>query len=380
MDKLLTFEQVVNNIQKYSTSNLLIGNGFSCAYDKKIFSYKFLSEIIKNDKENNVDEITKKILQLSETNNTYNLELVMRNLSFYANFTEVLLEKEEYKEDVIKSANNALHNLKLYFIDAIHKLHPENASCLPDNQAKSCFQFLNKVVIGDKGNIFSTNYDLLLYWVLMRMDKDRYNKFYDGFKYESSSDNKLTWQPEIQSQNTYYLHGSLHLFDYGHYLKKITYSEITSEGNKSKRDDKPIIEKVKSNINKDKYPLIVTSGTSNEKRQQIDHNRYLRYCYDKLKEIEDNLIVFGFSFGDNDDHITEAIALAIAKNKLHNIYIGVFSEDDIPHYNSIKNKINALVKQKAKALNYKSKLNYCIEFYNSQDVKIWDSNTEETND
>lgn len=363
MKKLLSFTEITEKLKEENkTSNLLLGNGFSCAYNNEIFNYKYLNEFIKKD----ADEVTQKILSAIKDTNIENTMLQIENFQTIAN---ILLESHEIKDEVIDTAEKAIDNIKQQFLAAIKDLHPDNASTLYNTKAKSCFQFINKVIIGEKGNIFSTNYDLLLYWVLMRNSKDNDNKFCDGFGRYEYDPKELVWGPNKDEQNIFYLHGALHLFNDAFDITKL----------KSTRNN-PIIKQVTANIETDKYPIMVSSGTKEGKVKQITSSSYLKHCYDALSHIEDNLVIFGFSFGDNDDHITEAIANAIVNGKLHNVYIGVFSDDDIPHFDNVKKKIDDYVSQKAKHRTPTPTLKYSIEFYNSQDVHIWDSKSEETND
>ncbi|WP_140127832.1 DUF4917 family protein, partial [Vibrio parahaemolyticus] len=71
------------------------------------------------------------------------------------------------------------------------------------------------------GSVFSTNYDLLLYWVLMR--KGAKNAI-DGFGRDREDDggcddepeySELRWGNNKSNQNIYYLHGALPIFDEG---------------------------------------------------------------------------------------------------------------------------------------------------------------------
>ena len=52
---------------------------------------------------------------------------------------------------------------------------------IPEEKNRACAIFLNEFLSKD-GNILTTNYDLLLYWVLMRNQLDRMG---DGFGRET---------------------------------------------------------------------------------------------------------------------------------------------------------------------------------------------------
>ncbi len=89
------------------------------------------------------------------------------------------------------------------------------------------------------------------------------------------------------------------------------------------------------------------------------HNKYLTFCYEKLSSITGSLVIFGFNFGPYDEHIIDAINSAAlhgrkAKNKLHSIYIGVFSVDDERYIRSIRKKFKCKVR-----------------IYDSKSVNIW---------
>ncbi len=67
--------------------------------------------------------------------------------------------------------------LKNSLIDAVKELHPEYVFSVSEEESEACSKFLN-YYLDNGGNIFSTNYDLLLYWILMRNNPEKAN---DGF-------------------------------------------------------------------------------------------------------------------------------------------------------------------------------------------------------
>ena len=147
----------------------------------------------------------------------------------------------------------------------------------------------------------------------------------DGFSRDDEDNaSELIW--ESGSQNIFYLHGSLPLFDLGHSVIKEEYNQQDF-----------LLENIKHRIDNDQYPIFVTAGTAQEKMEMISHNRYLSYCYDSLANLSDSLVVIGFNFGDYDTHIIEAINQAATKRKGHSgllcsIFIGYYKEDDRRHF------------------------------------------------
>jgi len=48
-------------------------------------------------------------------------------------------------------------------------------------------------------------------------------------------------------------------------------------------------------------------ASSDKKIKKINDSGYLTHCYEELKSISGNLVTFGVSFEDSDNHIIEAI-------------------------------------------------------------------------
>ncbi|MAZ10332.1 DUF4917 family protein [uncultured Limnobacter sp.] len=158
--KLETFDDVLESIRKNPRRqfHLLLGNGFSVSYDPKIFSYNALHEFVKNLKDRDLS----KILEVIETRN---FEVIMQYLDNFAALVEALGGDSKLKERV----ENASVKLKKSLLDAVKAMHPEHVFKVPEDQSAACATFLQQF-FNTSGHIYSTNYDLLLYWVLMRND------------------------------------------------------------------------------------------------------------------------------------------------------------------------------------------------------------------
>lgn len=345
----MTYQEVIESLNKKKRKkHLLLGNGFSMSYDSGIFSYNALSKFL----ENLDNEILQKLFQIIKTSN---FELLMEQLDNVAQIAEVFGADKA----VVANIRKATDTLKESLIDAIKELHPEHVFAVPDEKSKACAEFLNEYLAQD-GNIFTSNYDLLLYWVLMRNQLDRIG---DGFGRETDETDEwiepedrewseLRWGKNSDTQSIYYVHGALHLFDTGIDVIK---EEYTSEH--------VLLENVKGRMAKKEYPIFVTAGNGEEKLSHIRHNRYLSHCYDKLSNIDGSLICFGFGFGPYDEHIIAAINKAAKKKKgkddkwhmLNSIYIGVYSEADLKHLKSIESKFKKLP----------------IRYFDAKTVNVW---------
>lgn len=333
--KLETFDDVLKSIEKNKDRDfhLLLGNGFSMAYDPKIFSYNALHDFVKSLK----DEDLSKILNAIETKN---FEMIMQQLDNLLSLIDAFEGGKKLKTK-IESARN---KLKDSLLEAIKVLHPEHVFEVPEDKSKRCSKFLN-LFLERRGKIFSTNYDLLLYWILMRNEvvehvdgfgRDVLN-FEPGIAPEDIIKSDLYWGRNKENQNVFYVHGALPFFDTG--------TEIVKEEYKN---NSYLLENISARMEKGEYPIFVTAGNGKEKLAHIMHNHYLSYCYDNLSEIDGSLVTFGFNFGPYDEHIIEAVNRA-AKNgakdfpKLLSVYIGVYSKEDKRHIENIENKFKTKV-------------------------------------
>lgn len=337
-DVLLTYDEVVKYLRtKKRQKHLLLGNGFSMSYDSDIFSYNALSKFL----ENLDDDILQKLFEIIKTSN---FELLMEQLENIAKIAEVF----GAEKSVVDKIHHASTTLKESLIDAIKELHPEHVFAVPVDKSKACAGFLNEYLAED-GNVFTTNYDLLLYWVLMRNELDRTG---DGFGREAEETeewiepedrewSELRWGKNSDMQSIFYVHGALHLFDTGIDVVKEEYT-----------NEHVLLENVKARMERKEYPIFVTAGNGEEKLSHIRHNRYLSHCYDMLSTIEGSLVCFGFGFGPYDEHIIGAINKAAKKRKdedgkwhmLNSIYIGVYSEEALKHIQSIEKKFKVPVR------------------------------------
>src|SRR5574344_602472 len=294
-DQLLSSREVIKHFQQQNRNvNLLLGNGFSIAYDKGIFSYNALSSFIMESD----NEVIKRVFKVY---NTQNFETIMQQLKNMVEVLKILNAPSSLCGRII----GVSRNLKTKLIDAISSMHPAQVFTVDEDKSKHCADFLSPF-LSNKGNIFSTDYDLLLYWVLLRNDIKNH---VDGFGRDAenlddvnyvSEDNiewsELRWGKYKSLQNIHYLHGSLFLFDEGADIVKVEYDGANY-----------LLDIIKKKINKGSYPVFVAAGTSSEKMNHIKHNPYLNYCYDSLCKINGSLVTLGFSFGDNDTHIIDAI-------------------------------------------------------------------------
>lgn len=333
--KLETFEDVAEAMRsKRRPFHLLLGNGFSMSYDPEIFSYNALYDFI----ENLEDDLLVKLFSIV---NTKNFEVIMGQLDTFAQLLDAFGSDDTLKNQVA----TALEQLRRSLVDAIRALHPEHVFKIPQEQSDACARFL-RPFLQTEGHIFTTNYDLLLYWVLMRnevMDavdgfgRDRENPEDEFVPEEELEYSELRWGKHRKDQVIHYLHGALPLFDTG--------VEIVKEEYDSERY---LLQNISERIVRAEYPIFVTAGNAREKLTHIMHNRYLTHCYEAFSSIEGSLVSFGFNFGENDHHIIHAINRAAKHGrkeppKLWSVYLGVYSEEDRERIERLENRFKCKV-------------------------------------
>lgn len=330
---LLTFEEVLKQTR---TPHVLLGNGFSMAYDPKRFSFTTLLESAARD---GIIDKKSELYKVFQKLATADFETVMRAMENSKDIIEV------YGGDIAlqKKISQDSDNLKEYLLKIITNNHPEKSTSLSDEEKEACASFLKRF-----NRIYSLNYDLLLYWASM---KDKSESFSDGFgnTEDSIHEGYVVYKNSGAHQmNVHYLHGALHYFDAGDEIIKKTYANT----------DINLIDQVRESLKNNIYPIFISEGTSEQKKTKILHSAYLNHCYKSLRAIGGDLVIFGASLKDNDKHILDAIL----ESPLKRIYLGVAKE-------SAGDRIRAAVE----AHNKKSDAKHQKEFYlyDYRTVNIW---------
>src|SRR5690606_13184968 len=143
-------------------------------------------------------------------------------------------------------------------------------------------KFLRKFT-EENGNIFTTNYDLLLYWAIMENQSSiksflndiqssskkknvknclDFLSINDGF---SKENNKMKWiegKYNQSKQNVYYLHGALHLFAEDNNTYKINRNWNNLFCN--------LLTQIHSNLDRKTQLLIILEGDSQRKLEAIN--------------------------------------------------------------------------------------------------------------
>ncbi len=339
--KILTFQEALADASEIK--HVLLGNGFSIAFRPNIFSYNSLFEECRKHK-----CVSPEVLTLFKVFRTRDFEVIIKAL----NDTAKVLHAYKFKQKSLRSIKRDAAKMKTALVELISSKHPRYPLEINDAQYAACSEFLKSF-----DRIYTLNYDLLLYWVIMKAIKDEDVYYDDGFRHEEAAD-YVVWRPEdAGKQNVYYLHGALHLFDTGSEIKKFTWS----------RTGVTLIEQIKSELEKDNFPLFVAEGTSEEKMTKINHSQYLGRNIRSFANISGSLFVFGHSLADSDDHYLSLIA----KNKIEKLYVSLYGDGTKKSEQSnlvICNKADLLVNARLKD-NPKRPLS--VAFFDASSAKVW---------
>lgn len=323
---LETFQQKIDSILNKDDISILLANGFSQAWDHTVFNYKSLFE--KADFGTREIEIRNLFTEFE----TYDFEKIMRALES----AQKVCESYGVDKNKIIEIKDDQEQLKNSLVQVISETHPLRSSYVLTSQYEKAKPFIKRF-----SKIFTLNYDLLLYWIINKNDISPLGYFTDdGFRVE-------TWE-NVGSQNVFYLHGGLHIYDNGVTIKKDRFKDHV---------DKAIVDHVKENLNIGKFPLFVSEPNCEAKLQRIKHNPYLNSCYKELKNLNGSLFIYGHSMDKNDKHIFDQINLSQVKN----IYISIFGDE-----HSEQNKTTM-----ANARRFIDTRNIKIEFYDADTTPIW---------
>ena len=323
---LQTFEDAFNKLELGERPSILLANGFSQAWDPNIFNYQnLLQKADFGNRDTPIRDIFDKF-------KTYDFEKIMRALEA----AESVCESYGFDQTKIDEIKDDQQILKNSLVDVISQTHPPRFSRVTTQQYELAKSFLMRFQ-----NIFTLNYDLLLYWIVNKNDVKPDGYFTDdGFRGRA-------WTNEI-TQDVYFLHGGLHIYDEGSSINKHTFKKDV---------DTSIVEQVRNNLNQGKFPLFVSEPTHEKKLERIKHNPYLNCCFRALKNLRESLFIHGHSMSENDAHIFEQIT----ESNVSRVFISIFGDENSP-----ENRETI-----AYARRFIETTDITVEFYDASSAPIW---------
>lgn len=266
---------------------LLVGNGASCAVSAR-FRYHALYEEACRQPNPLVPVGAQAVFQEFQTQN---FETVLRSISTTRRVNACLNLTEEATQTTYETVRDGL-------IAAV------NAKHIP----WSTFIAVRAQIHGEllRYNwVFSTNYDLLVYWAIM-FDKTDFRDYFWPSPFDLT--NTEVWG---KATRILFLHGGLHL-------------EMRNDGGTYKRtaDLGDLLSTFGGSTSA--FPLFVSEGSWQDKMRAIRASDYLSFAYSKLAEHEGPLVIFGHALSDVEDgHIVRAVAAS----KSDPIAVSVFATD-----------------------------------------------------
>jgi hypothetical protein len=351
--RIVTFDEAMADSGRFSKRHLLLGNGFSIACRADIFHYGSLFAQADFSRAQEVKEVFDSLKTQDFEVAIHALENASKILPAY------VLHGEKAAAKMIEHATA----LKEILLSTIAANHPNNPTEIPDKKFWACRRFLAHFLKEDRGQVFTLNYDLLLYWTLMHDDNPFDDPLQlginDGFGNDEDDPaaEYVVWQGETgaHSARVHFLHGALHLFDSGSELKKYTWV----------RKGIPLVEQAREAIANNAYPLFVAEATSGQKKNKIRHNAYL---YQGFKQLTANVqtrkhcfFVFGHSLAENDDHILNRLG----RGRFAKLYISIFGDPKSDLNQWIISRAHALAAQRSA----QSPLE--IDFFDAESAKVW---------
>lgn len=298
-----TFEAALDATQKVPR-HLLLGNGFSMAVSDR-FSYSSLRARA--------------------------IELQRSGVIKPVPCLESVVRIGEGFEEAMNRPENAEYasSLRRIFADTIAYVHPHRGELLTQSSIRSCARFLAKFARrprGQRGRIFTTNYDALLYWVLSDRDqRDVLRHVYDGLYWPETFSSA-----ELAKADVFNLHGAMHLFE-----RNSTELDRGIVVEKERRaGDGPgssLIDRVRTRVLAGEFPLFVSEGEPTEKAKRIGESAYLRAAGNQFQKVcrteGATLFVIGHGLSEFDEHLVQAIG----RGQISQVYYGWFENDGWAH-------------------------------------------------
>lgn len=297
--------------QHFRRSTILIGNGASCAvWDK--FRYSSLYQQASSNSNHPLSDSDIQLFTDWEANG--NFEKVLANLLITRKTNTILGEPNNSKiQEIIRERYNNVRNA---LVEAVQKVHVEWSDVSP-NIFNSIQEVLSKYSC-----VYSTNYDLLIYWSIMSNKTKTVFKdyFWNGQQRFDITDTVIRGN----STRVLYLHGALHLYRQAGITRKL--------GNSSGGNILNQFENLWA-IENDVTPVFIAEGSSREKLESIYKSDYLSFAYSEFQKHKDSLVVFGHSLGESDQHLINAMKnaninkIAISMRQLDEVLIAKLHRD-----------------------------------------------------
>lgn len=337
---LLTFSDALAESEVYGKRHVLLGNGFSIACRPGIFQYDALLN------QATFDGASLDLRTVFNLLGTTDFERVIQLLQIAADLCGGYGTTDPTLCDRLRSDAAVVREALARVLAA---RHPDDPFQITTDEYVAVRTFL-----ANFERIYTLNYDMLLYWSVMQEHGPDVVRN-DGFGEPDDPDaDYVVWQPYVvfDSQRLFYLHGSLHLYDSGSELAKITWS----------RTQVPLVDQIRSALEEGRYPLIVTEGTSEEKVSKILHSAYLNHAIRSFSSMTGALFLYGLSLAANDDHLLRRINEDL---RLKAIFVSIYGDPDSPANEAIRSRASQLAEGRPPRFPLQ------VHFYDAASAQVW---------
>jgi hypothetical protein len=301
------------------------------------------------------------LLRVFDRLGTTDFEEVIRALRRASEIPPVYLDTPDTAARMTADAES----LKTALVKAVAGQHPSRPNLIDDRRYDACRAFVAKFIgTAAGGKVYTLNYDLLLYWALMHEPEledglgldhdDGFHKDPDDFDADY-----VMWHGEshANSQNVYYLHGAMHLFDAGSQLQKYTWVNT----------GKALVDQANEALARDLFPLFVAEGSSDQKLAKIQHSAYLHHGFKSFCTVcsqgsKTALFIFGHSLGNTDRHILGRIG----RSKLAHLFVSIFGDPD-----DTRNQAIRAAAERITARRSPGSAPLKLDFYDAVSAEVW---------
>ena len=268
------------------------------------------------------------------------LRVAARMVSFYESSDPQLAARLMEDAERVKAA----------LANTLARNHPDYVGEIEPGEYEHARRFLSNF-----GHIFTVSYDLLLYWALMQ-EMEPEIKSDDGFRQDHDEPDAewVSWDTYSgggYSQNIYFLHGGLHLFEEGPVLKKLTFS----------RTGIALIDQIRDALDAETYPLVITEGASLEKLARIRRNDYLARGLRSLAACQGSLFIHGHSLAESDRHVLRAVV----EGKFKAMFVSIHGDPDDAENREIQERAALLAAERP------TKKPLAMDFYDAESASVW---------
>jgi len=343
-DGLLHYNEVASRLSD-GRSHLLLGNGFSMACDD-VFTYTSLYDAAVA---SGLSERAQAVFTRLGTNNFEGAMRLLDDGHFLAR-TYGLIDGE--RSEMLSD----LEIIKRSLLDAVARSHLAHTGEVSDERKACAAAFLSPY-----HNIFTTNYDLLAYWVNMAAGPPP--PYEDGFRSDEDdpgAESVIFTEHLGDKKGLFFLHGALHLYLNGGALRKHSWA----------RTGRRLTDQIREGLDHGHYPLFVAEGSADRKLEQIRSSAYLSYCLSKFGRITNRLVLFGHSLGASDAHIADVL---VRNDKLRELFVGLFRDETSAASRDTRNAVEQISENwERRNGDGRRPSRFDIHFYDSSTASCWD--------